>query len=152
MKRVTALLIILSLGALVANVPANAAPRRKHKRVERTVEASYATPAAGVALAGDFYAACKHGDGIGCVKITPEPKELFARVAITDTTDLPVHGFITNIDASTVIADFCGETRDTVFLGSGDEFLVWAFAGPCSDGTPAMATSGTVTVVLSNRP
>lgn len=151
MKKAVTLLAILSLVTATAVAPAHAG-KGKRKRVERKIEAPYATPAAGVAVGGDFYGACKHGEGAGCALITPNPGELFAAVAVRDAAGLPVQGFVTDVEANQVIAEFCGATNETVFLGSDEQFLVWVFAGPCTDGTPAMATSGSMTVTLSNRP
>ncbi|MDP9067898.1 MAG: hypothetical protein M3N53_06080 [Actinomycetota bacterium] len=152
MKRLLVAVMVGSLVLNVATVPVSAAKRKKPNRVERTIEAPYEAPAAGVAVGGEFYGACKHGDGAGCILITPKPGELFARVEIADALSLPVHGFITDIEANHIVAEFCGTTEKTVFLGSDEQFLVWVFAGPCSDGTPAMASSGTITTVLSNLP
>lgn len=152
MRRIVVLLLIASLSASIAATSAEAAKRKNPRRVERTVEATYASPAAGVGVGGEFYGACKHGDGAGCVLITPNPGELFARVEIADALSLPVHGFITDLQANHIVAEFCGTTEKTVFLGSDEQFLVWVFADPCNDGTPAMASSGTVTTVLSNLP
>jgi hypothetical protein len=91
-------------------------------------------------------------EGIGCVAIAPHALEVFARIKITDTLGQPVHAFITNRDGTRLIAEFCGHTDKPVLLGTDLEFLVWVFEGPCGDGTPASATSGTVTAVLSNLP
>jgi hypothetical protein len=152
MRRIVAILLIGSIGATLASAPATAGKNRKGKRAERTVEAAYSTPAAGVPVAGDFYAACVPDEGIGCVSIVPRMLEIYARIEIEDTLGQPVHGFITSRDGTRLIAELCGDTDKFVLLGTDLEFLVWVFAGPCGDGSPAFATSGTVTATLSKQP
>lgn len=151
MKRASAIVLMASLLAMSNTSVVEAGKRESAKRKERTVEAVYLSPAPAVALMGEFSGACAHGEGIGCVRFETRPKEKFARVKIEDALGLPVHGFITTADGQTILADFCGETAKSVLL-TDISIQVWVIEGPCSDGTPAIASQGTVSATLSNLP
>lgn len=141
------MLVVVLFGA-VSVVPATAGKKKPPRRVERKLDLPYSAPAAAIAFGGEIYGAC-HRAGVGCVEVAPLPGELFARVEILDASGGEVHALVERSGGN---VEVCGETEETVFLGSDDPFLVWIFAGPCADGTPASATTGTVVATLSNQP
>lgn len=151
MKNTTVILLMASVLAISSTSTVEAGKRKRVKRKERTVEAPYRSPAPAVALMGEFSGACAHGDGIGCARFETQANEKFVQVKIDDALGLPVHGFITTADGQTIMADFCGETAKSVLL-TDISFQVWVVEGPCSDGTPAIASQGNVIVTLSNLP
>lgn len=143
------MLLMATVLAISNTSVVEAGKRERAKRKERTVEAAYVSPALAVALMGGFSGACAHGEGVGCVRFETRVDEKFAQVKIEDALGLPVHGFITTTDGQTILADFCGETAKSVLL-TDLSFQVWVIEGPCSDGTPAIASQGTVIATLSN--
>lgn len=143
------MLLMATVLALSTTSVVNASKREHAKRKERTLKAAYVSPALAVALTGEFSGACAHGEGVGCVRFESRVDEKFAVVKIEDLLGLPVHGFITTADGQTILADFCGETAKGVLL-TDLSFQVWVLEGPCSDGTPAIATKGRVIATLSN--
>lgn len=77
-------------------------------------------------------------------------------VTLADETGLPARGAIA-VDADgptgdapqNFVAEVCGATPEPVAITPGAEVTVFVLEGPCSDGTPAAATRGTVTATLS---
>jgi hypothetical protein len=81
--------------------------------------------------------------------------ETALEVTIADKTGLPARGVV-SVDPDGVggdappefVAEVCGSTDEPVEFVSGAEVAVYVLAGPCSDATPAAATTGTITAVL----
>lgn len=77
-------------------------------------------------------------------------------VTIADTSGLPARGVIaTDVDGpggpapQNFIAEVCGATEAPVDVTPGSEVTVFVLEGPCSDATPAAATTGTVTATFT---
>jgi hypothetical protein len=73
-------------------------------------------------------------------------------VALADQSGLPTRAVVAvdpdgfSGDApQSFVADLCGATEEPLDVTSGAEVTVFVIEGPCSDGTPAAATAGTVT-------
>ncbi|HYP23526.1 MAG TPA: hypothetical protein VEV43_08130 [Actinomycetota bacterium] len=77
-------------------------------------------------------------------------------VTLTDQTGLPTRAAIA-VDPDGVggdapqdfVAEVCGTTESPVAITPGAEVTIFVVEGPCSDGTPATATTGTVTATLT---
>lgn len=77
-------------------------------------------------------------------------------VALADQTGLPVRALV-GVDADgptgdapqSFVAEVCGATGEPVNVMPGAEVTVFVLEGACSDGTPAAATTGTVTMTFS---
>lgn len=77
-------------------------------------------------------------------------------VTLADQTGLPARGAIA-VDPDgfggdapqNFVAEVCGATEGPVDVTPGAEVTVFVLEGPCSDGTPAAPTTGTVTATLA---
>jgi hypothetical protein len=153
-KRAAVLVMILSL--VVGSVAvAEAAKKKKPKRIERTVEGSYDAPP--LVIAGT----CAQSGAIGCVAIATGPGETFiSKAKVTDAHGQPV---VVSVSANTdgEIGDdvsfgtFCGEVTEPMPIDPGVELHMWV--GVVQDAVteacaPGLATTGTVSVTLSNLP
>jgi hypothetical protein len=148
--------VALLLSAFVAPQAAEAKKKKKKKnaKVERKVEGGYDAPA--LIIAGS----CAQTGAIGCVSIVTGPKEKFLKAKINDSHGQPAFVSIgADLDGNnqddTSYGSFCGETTEAIPVDPNVELHLWvglqidpAFAG-C---VPGAATSGTISVTLSNRP
>ncbi|MGH2753405.1 MAG: hypothetical protein ACRDLB_03145 [Actinomycetota bacterium] len=147
-----ALVIGLIAGAMAA--PATAKKKKKKKKpvkVERTVSGTYQAPT--LVIAGQ----CAQTDAIGCVPFTAASTEKYMSVTITDSSGLPVSASIqqdTNGDGQEdiTVASFCGATTEPVPVDPTYPLDVWVDNIPNPDCPGALATQGTVDVILSNLP
>lgn len=156
MKRIAVFLMIFCLiVGTVAVAEAAKKKKKKPKRVERTVEGSYDAPP--LVIAGT----CAQSGAIGCVAIATGPGETFIKAAnVTDAHGQPV---VVSVSANTdgEIGDdvsfgaFCGELTEPIQIEAGVELHLWvgvveeAVTQACA---PGVATTGTVSVTLSNLP
>lgn len=77
-------------------------------------------------------------------------------VTLADQSGLPARGAIaTDVDGpagpapQNFVAEVCGATPEPVEVTPGAEVTVFVLEGVCSDGTPAAATTGTVTATFT---
>ena len=153
MKRSLVVLTVLAL-LLSAFVVPEAGAAKKKKKKQRKVEGSYDAPA--LIIAGS----CAQTGAIGCVSIVTGPKETFLKAKINDSHGQPAYVSIGadkdgNNQDDTGYGNFCGETTEAIPIDPNTELHLWVglqadpgFAG-C---VPGVATSGTISVTLSNRP
>ncbi len=152
MKRFATLVLI---SAMTVGVTATAqAEKTAQERVERTVHGSYKTPFM------PFSGGCP--DSGGCVRISTGARESYFTAKVTDTHGLPVFVQVWAETDGDVMMDelfgtFCGKTTKPIRFRPGIELYFWVgftFSNSnyesCPGGT--IATSGTVSVTLSNRP
>ncbi len=156
MKRFLMLSMILELVA--GSVATAEAERSRPKRVERTVEGSYATQFV------PFNVRCQQHGGVGCVKIETRKNEEFLTATAVDAHGQPVlvqvWGTVTPESGYWVEhGSFCGETDKPIAFDRGaDVYLVvgyfWITDLPTSlrSCPPMFGTTGTITVTLSNVP
>ncbi|MGH2757405.1 MAG: hypothetical protein ACRDI3_06420 [Actinomycetota bacterium] len=154
MKRTLVLMLVMTL-CVGTFASAEAKKKKKPKRVERTVEGSYDAPP--LVIAGT----CAQSGAIGCVSIATGPGELYiTKAKITDSHGQPV---VVSVSANTdgEIGDdvsygtFCGELEEPIQFDPGVELHLWV--GVIEDAVtqacaPGLATSGSITVTLSNLP
>jgi hypothetical protein len=154
-KRAAVLVMILSLVVGTVAVAEAAKKKKKPKRIERTVEGTYDAPP--LVIAGT----CAQTGAIGCVAIATGPGETFIKSAkVTDSHGQPV---VVSVSANTdgEIGDdvsygaFCGELTEPMSFDAGVELHLWVGVieevvnEACA---PGLATTGSVTVTLSNMP
>ncbi len=150
MKRLVMSFMVLSL---VIGVVATAEAKKKPQRTTRTVEGSYDSPVLGM------FGQCAGSHGVGCVSFLVGPKERFVTAKVHDAHGLPVFVFIRSIASgafgagSESYGSFCGETTEPIAVPPGTELEFWVGAAASVYGCqPGIATSGTITVMLSNLP
>ena len=154
MKRFLIGFMVLGLmtGAVVS-AEAKKGPARR----ERTFTGSYKTPFV------PFNAGCSRTDGRGCVTVYTRSTESFLTARVTDTLGVPVFVQVWEDTDGRGVEDvlhgtFCGETTEPISFPPGTELHFWvgftySYPAPyesCPDGL--IATTGTVTVTLSNLP
>lgn len=147
---------ILILGALLASgsvIPgAEAQSRRKPKRFERTVVATYYGPAAAVSTPALLATAwCHPYQSVGCVRFTMEERERYVSLELHDATGLTAGGLVLD-GTDEFIGDVCGMTKRPLAPGGG-YVEVWLVAGTCyGTNTPSVVSTGTVVATFSNLP
>jgi hypothetical protein len=145
--------------------PATAKKKKKKKppvRVERVVDISYSAPGAGVSgPAGTASGGiCPFADPTTqqCIEVPLEPGDKYIKVEITDTSGQNVAGYISQGDTDgdgigNLYGDFCGGHEEFIPLESPSAPVRISFYnGVCADNSPAIATTGTITVTFSNLP
>ncbi len=155
MKRTLIIALVLGLvfGALTTAEAAK--KKKKPKKTERTVEGSYDAPP--LVIAGT----CAQSGAIGCVSIATGPGEAFiTKAKVTDAHGQPVVvGVSANTDGQigddVSFGEFCGELTEPMPIEPGVELHFWV--GTIADivgqaCAPGLATTGTVSVTLSNLP
>lgn len=154
MKKTIAVALSLGLlaGALVG--PADAAKKKKPKKVTREAEGSYDLPP--LVIAGT----CSQTGAIGCVTFLTAPTEKFVTAKVTDQHGQPVAVSVSaNTDGQVgddeSYGDFCGETEEPIAVPPSTELHFWVGAATdigISGCVPGAATSGKINVVFSNLP
>lgn len=122
--------------------PAPADPPTDVAKTERLETISYTAPG---------YYETTNGFGVNGVRVQSWAGEVYLKVASSDASGLPVRIQIFPGEAAAAI-EICGSTDESVAFPEGSELRLRVFPGPCEDGTPAAATSGTIEVTLSNLP
>lgn len=157
-----AIAVALSLGLLAGAMamPADAAKKKKKKKpvkVERVVELAYQCPcgpSTPVASQGFWLAGGTFGGG----PVATGAEEKYVNVEVTDQTGQTVFvalGQDTDGDglSETDIGDVCGATEEPLEVAApGNELSAFVHVGTCPDGTPSIATGGTVKLTFSNLP
>ena len=147
--------VILLAGILVASVAWSAAAEAKAG--PRTQQATYSTPAAGLAGQGAF-GACSSEDGFGCVSFFTSKSDKHVTIKITDTSGQPVFATVVQEKSSAGGYDplqgnqkgsFCGKTKKPITITGGQALQVFLYEGPGPDGCPGVATQGVVTATFS---
>lgn len=144
--------VVLALLVAVATAPAQAG-NKSRKNVERTWTAEYMAPSSYTALAPSI-GFCHAGYELGCVGTSPYWGEGFASATVKDATDLQVSAELYQFAGDEQIDShlFCGSTKEPIPLEPETDFVgVALLTGPCNDLSPAVATTGTVTITFSNR-
>lgn len=111
-------------------------------KVSRLEELIYSSPAAATTVS---YGICHVGTGLGCTATTPASTDRFVSVEILDDFSPTVAFELYQFHGSTYLKteEFCGSSNGKVpLLPRADWVGVVLFAGPCGDGTAAMATKG----------
>jgi hypothetical protein len=88
----------------------------------------------------------------------PSWAKYVSSVVVTDASGLPTAGFVeteSRVDNSgtvTRIGDFCGRTTQSYPVDPSTIRRVWVTLnqGPCSDGTIAAGTTGTITITFTS--
>lgn len=154
MKRILVAVLVLGL-AFGAITTAEAGKKKKPKKTERTVEGGYDAPP--LVIAGT----CAQSGAIGCVAIATGPGEAFITEAkVTDAHGQPVVVGVSantdgNIGDDVSFGEFCGELTEPMAIEPGVELHFWV--GTIADivgqaCAPGLATTGTISVTLSNLP
>ena len=160
MKKTIAVALALGLlvGALVA--PAEAGKKKKKKkpkRVERVFELPYQCPcgpSTPVASQGFWLAGGTFGGG----PVATGDTDKFLSVEVADQSGQPVYvQFAQDADgdslSETDVGEVCGKTEEPMEVPEpGLEVSAFVHVGTCPDGTPSIATSGTVKLTFSNLP
>lgn len=157
MKRL--LIMFMVLGLVVGSVATAEAKQAGRKRVERTVEGSYATQFV------PFNVWCEQHGGVGCVTIETRKAEAFLTGKVEDAHGQPVLVQVWGDDPYRgpgywiEYGSFCGETDKPIAFDRGtDVYLIVGFfwiadlppsLAACS---PMFGTTGTVKATLSNLP
>lgn len=155
MKRFLVLFMVLGL---VAGSVATAEANRRPKRVQRTVEARYIGPWMPFGLRE-----CEAPSGGigGCATVETRASEAFLSAKVTDAHGQPVFVEVITWSPDSIhpiyLGDFCGETDAPISVAPGTVVDFWIGPHvwhPDAIGTCAgtMATTGTVSVTLSNLP
>jgi hypothetical protein len=165
-KRFLVLFMVVGLMAgAVATAEAKKKPKPKPKpiRIERTVEASYYGPQV-------LYESrsCAPSGGAGCVTLETRATERSLTANVTDAHGQPVSVYV--VDASearcclvgprAVYGTFCGKTTEPIRFDPGTTLELWVggdwwptwWIVPEVDCSPGIATTGTLSVTLSNLP
>lgn len=158
MKRI--LVLILALGLVFGSIAtADAAKKKKKKkpeRIERTVELTYDAPSPGISGVVGACMTVLGVEGTACIDTPLGAEDLFAKVSITDATGQPTNfDLAQETDPSTpymdIFASGCGETPEALPIAPGVPLRVsvTAIGGP---DCPGVATTGAITITLSNMP
>lgn len=159
-----ALAVALSLGLLAGAMiaPADAAKKKKKKPVktERVVEVTYQGAGIGIATPGPSGGICPFSDyeNQECIEIPLELGEKYIKVELKDAAGQKVAGFISqgDIDGDGIgdlYGEYCGAHEEPVeMLSESAPVRVSFYNGTCKDGTPSIATTGTIIATFSNLP
>jgi hypothetical protein len=155
------------VAGVFAIAPAEAKKKKPAKpvRVERVVELAYTIGGIGFSLPdnpGPYSAAgiCPMSDPSAqeCIEFPLQAGETHVKVEIVDASTTTVSGFLSQGDVdgdgiSDGYGNFCGAHAETVPLASpAAPVRVSFYPGTCSDATPSLPTTGTITVTFSNMP
>lgn len=151
MKRMLVLMMVLGL-VVGSTVAADAAKKKKPKKVERQATGTYQSTA--VVAVGT----CSQTDGINCVRIPSAPNEQYVTAVVNDGTGQAVPVSVkADLDGDnrteTLYGVFCGETEEPIKIDPGVEVTFWV--GITSDNASQACpppTSGSIDVTFSNLP
>lgn len=128
--------------------PAGSAVNGKSVRDE---ELSYVSPSVGTS---DLGIMCQVGYNVGCVGTEPAAADRYVSIDLRDRASSTVAFEFFQFVGSTEMTSlkFCGTSAPRIPLHPRADWVgVSVYTGPCSDGTPAHATQGDVTLRFSNR-
>ena len=151
------LILLMVLGLIAGSVATAEAKRtKKPTRIERTFTGGYKTPFV------PLNAGCSRTGGRGCVTVNTRSTESFFTARVTDTLGLPIFVQVWEDtdgwgEEDVLHGTFCGETTEPIYFPPGTELHFWvgftySFAPYESCPGGLNATTGTITVTLSNRP
>jgi hypothetical protein len=161
MRKTLSVLVVLGLVFGAFALPAEAKKKKKKQpRIERVVEIDYQAPGLGVSTPGPGGGICPFADPTTqeCIEIAPALEERYIKVEIDDATGMSVAGYISQGDTDgdgigDLYGDFCGAHEEPIALQAvGAPVRISFYNGTCADGTPSVATTGTITVTFSNKP
>lgn len=155
MKR--SLVLMMIVGMIFGSIAtAEAAKKKKPKKVERTVEVAYQTPSPGISGLLGACMAVLGVDGTACIDVPIGGDEAFVSVSVTDATGRPTNfDLAQDSDAGRpgfeIFASGCGETTEPIAVtpGLAVRVSVTAIGGP---DCPGVATTGTISATFSNLP
>lgn len=145
--------VLFLVAVLVVGTGATPSEAGKKKKKERTAEATYMSPALGVAGVGT---ACSVPP-LGCGVFEVKPGERFVTLEIEDALGQPVYasvyvfGYTDGTDSHDHI---CGKSDQPLFLTPGLEELVVVVesTGGATNDCPGPPSAGTIVGTFSNRP
>ena len=163
MKKALIFALVLGLVAGAMAAPATAKKKKKKKPapIERVVDLEYSAPGIGVAGPGGVGGGlCPFSDPTSqqCIEIPLEVGETYIKVEITDATGQNVAGYISQGDTDgdgvgNLYGEFCGAHAEPIALESTAPVRISFYNGVCAaDNSPAIATTGTIKVTLTNHP
>jgi hypothetical protein len=168
------LVLFMVLGLMAGAVATAEAKKKKPKpkpeptRVERTVEASYLGPQVLYE-----YRPCAPSAGAGCVTLETRANEGFLTANVTDAHGQPVSVYVVDTSEarydldgpSAIYGTFCGKTTEPIRFDPGTTLELWVggqwwptewgptwFVPKPPRCAPAIGTTGTISVTLSNLP
>lgn len=153
MRRSLVVALAAALVAAAVVAPAEAAKKRKPKKVSRTAEGTYANPALGIpGVVGS-------GAAGGAYEFGTMANENFIDIEITDAAGGSVTATLSqNSDPSDdfyeIFATICGATEAPLQISPGLPVRVSVYTTPGPEQPSCMgpATSGTIKATLSNLP
>lgn len=149
MRRLLAGLLLAVLAGAAIAAPATA----RRRPTERIVKSPYRTPVLGVAIGAEnqaYYYDCLQQ--IGCAILPVKAKDRFVRLEILDASGGETFGAIYAMPGGDHVGNFCGATKQPLFIRGVQELLVHVISGFCPGGsTPSTATTGFVTGIFTKR-
>lgn len=159
----TTSLMLAALVMVLAAVPAAAGPRSRRSGIQT---ATYSSPAGVWAFSGNLGAGVLTTDcsaGQGCVQFAVPTGASSVVVEVTDSSGLQPVALVSGVTEEGGLETCQSNTGPLTIAptstpeeeAAGDDpvmISVTLASGICSDGTPALATSGTVTATFTNEP
>lgn len=160
MKRTITLLLVLGLLVGATMGVAEAKKKKKVKRVERTAELTYQCPCGPSTPAGSQGVwAGPDGSRLGGGPVPSGVDDKFVKVEVADQSGGDVYVELAqdtdgDLQSETEIGSVCSSTDEALAVPSpGTDVTIYVYEGTCgTDGGPAVATTGTVTLTFSNLP
>ncbi len=159
MRRLISATILLTVLVTAASAATAEAASSSRKRVERTVEGSYATQFV------PFNINCRQHGGMGCVEIKTRKREAFLSAKAVDAHGQPVRVSVSTPDPSgrpgewIEYGTFCGQTEEPIAFDRGVDlylivgyFWVTDLESALESCPPMFGTTGTINATLSNLP
>lgn len=153
-------IVIAILGLLVGSVTtAEAAKKKKPKKIERVVEVHYQCPCGvNTPVGGQGFWVGPAGSRLGGDEAVTGGDDKFVKIEVKDAQGATVWTRLAqdtdgDLQAETDVGEVCGMS-DEVFPvpAAGGTVGVFIYMGTCADGTPSTPTSGTVVLTFSNIP
>ena len=154
-KKLLSVALTAGLIAAAFGMPAaEAAPKKKKKRVERVVEFEYVCPCPGTFQLGSLTGGDPNFGG-GPVAVGAES---YVTITAEDTSGLSV---LVSVQQDTdgdgfnnPVAEVCAGTEKgkPAKIMAGAEMRLFITTGACEDGSPSVPLGGTLTITLSNLP
>lgn len=153
MKKALALGLSSALVVAFSGPTAQGAGKKERKRTE---VAAYVAPTIGyyTPTTARVGGVCDSTLRIGCAVFETRPQEDLIEVTVDDAAGGPVAGVVWQAGPSgyEVIGEFCSATDVPIpSRYSGEPISVNVYAGACLDGTPSVATRGTMEVTFSKE-